>query len=92
MQEQGAEYLDGTIMTFPESQVTVNKIISGNTIILSTEKSKYSQLQNISSATLIYFETSAHNASTGFSDYDYYPSYSTLTNIPNNRTNYFTHY
>ena len=75
-----------TTDTQTTSQANVNKTISGNTITFSVAKSQFSPLSDINSATLVYFETSTYNASIGMSEYDYYPSYRTLTSIPNSNS------
>ena len=63
-----------------QTVAAASKLISGNSITISIDKSAHPSLSNISDTTLVYFSTSNVD-----SEFDYYPAPSTLGSIPANR-------
>ena len=73
-----------TSATRTESQFPIDLFVSGNTITLSVDRSALAELQGINESTMVYFQTSYHDAGRGSSVYDYHPAARTYVNIPMN--------
>jgi len=74
-----------TSETTSGSVAVASKEISGNSIILSIDKSAHSSLTTITDTTLVYFVSSNRNDMSGIPEHDYHPSFFTLVNMPANK-------
>ena len=73
-----------TTDTETTSQVDAVSSVTGNTITISIDRSNYPLLDLVNQGTLVNFTSSTYDESAGYSKYDYYPGFFTLTNIPSN--------
>jgi len=71
--------------TTTQSVAVASKLISGNSITISIDKSAHSSLATISESTLVYFLTINRDDISGSGANDHYPSFRTLVNIPTNK-------
>ena len=74
-----------TSNTAAQSVAVATVDITGNSITLSIDKGTHPSLASISESTLVYFSTTNRNDISGLPEYDYYPSYLTLVDIPVNK-------
>lgn len=63
-------------------QVDAESSVAGNTITISINRNRYPLLDLVKENTLVNFTCSTYDEIAGFSKYDYYPGFSTVTSIP----------